>query len=74
MTAKTTKEVIVMKEQDDKATRTENLTGAEEYAKLLKESKRNEDFYKLISVALANYADGVKSVLLCQNAVPATAV
>ena len=46
-------------------------TGVQEYAELLKASKRNEDFYKLLSVALASYADGVKSALRCQNAAQA---
>lgn len=56
-----------MRDQQENKKPVDMMAGAQEYAELLKESKRNEAFYKLLSVALASYADGVKSALRCQN-------
>lgn len=61
-----------MTNQDELRVTNDKVADAKTYAELLTESKRNEDLYKLVSVALASYTDGMKSALRCQNAAQVT--
>ena len=58
---------MIMTKQDEQNIRVDTVTGAEEYAELLQETKDNADFYKLVSVAMASYTDGIKAAIRCQN-------
>ena len=57
-----------MNQVDNNKTDTKKIKDSKEYAELLKETKGNAEFYKLVSVAVASYTDGVKSALRCQQA------
>lgn len=58
----------MVQQKNEKDDRAQKVKDAEEYAKLLRASKRDVSLYKLLSVAMESHTEGIKAALRCWNA------